>query len=33
MGHFLLADIYSRLGRLPEARSELATARALQGTG
>ena len=33
MGHFLLADIYSRLGRVREAESELATARALQGSG
>ena len=31
MGHFLLADIYSRLGRRQEAQTELAAARALQG--
>ena len=33
MGHYLLADIFTRLGRPEEARQELASARALEGRG
>ena len=31
MGHYLLADIFTRLGRPQEAERELAAARALEG--
>lgn len=33
MGHYLLADIYTRLGQPEEARRELASARALERSG
>jgi arylsulfatase A-like enzyme/Tfp pilus assembly protein PilF len=33
MGHYLLADLYTRLGRTREAEQEVAKARALQGRG
>jgi tetratricopeptide (TPR) repeat protein len=33
MGHYLLADIYTRLGRTREAAQEVAAARALEGKG
>ena len=33
MGHYLLADIFTRLGRMEEAKRELASARATEGQG
>jgi predicted Zn-dependent protease len=33
LGHFVLADVYSRLGRPREAEREAAAGRRLQGTG
>jgi len=32
LGHFILADVYNRMGRLEDAERELAEARRLEGS-